>query len=92
MQAKFCRKQGINPWSVGERPINWNQRRSNKRAVIEEMINILDTSGSAWARKIFGNMKALVVGSTEAVVRSNSNKLRAKTTIVKKFFIEGFNF
>ena len=56
------------------------------------MVNILNTSGSAWAGKIFGNMKALVVGSTKAMMRSNSNKSRAKTTIVKKFFIEGFDF
>ena len=56
------------------------------------MINILNTSGSAWARKVFGNMKALIVGSTETMMRGNSNESRAKTTIVKKFFIEGFDF
>ena len=55
------------------------------------MIHILVTSGSAWARKIFGDMEALVVGSAEAMVRSNPNESRAETTIVEKFFIKRFN-
>ena len=59
--------------------------------MIEKMIHILVTSGSAWARKIFGDMEALVVGSAKAMVRSDPNESGAKTTIIKKFFIERLN-
>ena len=76
---------------MGEGPINWNQRRLNKRAVIEEMINILVASGFAWAKEIFGDMKTLVVCSAKAMMCSDPNESRAKATIVEEFFVERLN-
>ena len=61
------------------------------RAVIKEMVHRLNMSFSTRAGKVFRNVETFVVSSTEAMVRSNPHKSRAKTAIVEKFLVKRFD-
>ena len=54
----------------------------------EEMIHVLNTSGSTWAGEIFRDVKAFVICSTKTMMRSDPHKSRAKAAVVEKFLVK----